>query len=154
MSDTTHAREQAEAQLHSIRQLMEWLDHANECDGEDCYIALGAILDYGADGTTAHDADRAQQAIHEHPLSVEVNDGWRIPGERVGPHPTPEKFRILLSTGGPACRIAGTLDEHGEPERCWMEYQDWGTPWIAMHDFPNVPHGILLRYCQQFYFGG
>jgi hypothetical protein len=55
--------------------------------------------------------DEARERIEEDPLSVEVRSDWTTPGEEM----TPAEFCILLGTGGPATRIVGELDEHGEP---------------------------------------
>lgn len=89
----------------------------------------------------------AEQRIQEDPLSVEVRSGWYSPG---GDN-EPEEFKILLCTGGPAVQIRGELDQHGEPHRAWLEYQDWSTPWIEYHG--ECDHDALLTYCRQFYFG-
>jgi hypothetical protein len=59
------------------------------------------------------------------------------------------EFCILLCTGGPAARILGELDEHGEPYRAWMEYQDWGTPWTQ---FVPANQDVLLSYARCFCF--
>ena len=57
------------------------------------------------------DMDDAQQDIDQSALDVQVRDGWKSPGaESDGP----EEFEILISTGGPASRIVGDLDEHGQ----------------------------------------
>jgi hypothetical protein len=68
-------------------------------------------------GNECKSRDDAEQMIHEDPLSVEVRSDWTTPGEEM----TPAAFCILLSTGGPATRIRGELDEHGEPYRAWLE---------------------------------
>ena len=34
---------------------------------------------------------------------------------------------------------------------CWLEYQDWGTPWT--HHYVKDFSATLLTFCQQFYFG-
>jgi hypothetical protein len=100
------------------------------------------------EGEIQKDAEAVRERIQESPLSVEVRSGWHTPG---GDN-TPEEFNILLSTGGPALRIIGDLDEHGEPTRAYLQYQDWGTPWTDY--FPGSGSGeVLLTYCQQFYFG-
>lgn len=62
-----------------------------------------------------------------------------------------EEFMILLSTGGPALRIRGELSS-GEPDRAWLEYQDWGTPWTE-HVATGSDHAALLTFCRVFYFG-
>lgn len=99
------------------------------------------------DGDKMDDADAARQRIQEAPLSVQVRSGWSTPGESMHA----EEFEILLSTGGPALRIMGELDEHKQPHRAWLEYQDWGTPWT--HHFVEGLADTLLTFCQQFYFG-
>jgi hypothetical protein len=66
----------------------------------------------------------------------------------------PEEFEILLCTGGPAVRIVGTLDQHNEPASARIEYQDWFTPWTPWRSRAANAEGILLAYCQTFYFGG
>jgi hypothetical protein len=97
------------------------------------------------------DRDQAYERIQDDPLSVEVRGGWQCPGsEEVG---TPEEFRILLCTGGPAVQIIGELDSHGYPDRARLQYQDWFTPWVE-YIMDSDEHDAVLEYCQQFYFGG
>lgn len=100
------------------------------------------------DGELYASADDVRERIQEGPLSVEVRSGWYSPGD----DPEPEEFAILLSTGGPALRIRGELDDYKQPRRAWLEYQDWGTPWTEYHG-EGLDSGALLTYCQQFYFG-
>ena len=88
----------------------------------------------------------AETRIQEDALSVEVRGAWHTLGE-------PEiltDFNILLSTGGPATRIRGEIDQHGEPSRAWLEVQDWGTPWTQYFD---IEQDTLLTYARCFYFG-
>lgn len=95
------------------------------------------------------DEDEARQTIQEDALSVEVRSGWQSAGETL----TPSEFAILLCTGGPAVRIRGELNEYNEPDRAWLEYQDWGTPWTQY--FGNDVNDIqdtLLAYAREFYF--
>jgi hypothetical protein len=99
------------------------------------------------DGDEMKDADDVRERIQESPLSVEVRSGWCASKADM----TPEEFCILLSTGGPALRIMGELDEHGQPSRAWLEYQDWGTPWT--HHYVEGLADALLTFAQQFYFG-
>ena len=100
------------------------------------------------DGELQTDSEAAIERIYEAPLSVEVRSGWYPPGDDA---PAPEEFCILLSTGGPALRIRGDLDERGQPTRAWLEYQDWGTPWTQ---FYKVEQSTLLTFASQMYFGG
>lgn len=94
------------------------------------------------------DADEARERITEDALSVEVREDWKRPGESA----TPSEFMVLLSTGGPACRIIGTLDEYLQPVTARIEFQDWFQPWTVLEDSP-IDQDTLLQYCQQFYFG-
>lgn len=93
------------------------------------------------------DRDDAERRIQEDPLSVEVRSGWYSQG--CPDDAKPQEFVILLSTGGPATRIRGEL-QNGEPTRAWIEAQDWGTPWTQ---YIGGDQETLLTYCRQFYFG-
>ena len=119
----------------------EALDKWN-LDNRDEYKAL---LEAAGECTSREDAE---QRIHEDALSVEVRSGWAPIGDALNA----EEYMILLTTGGPALRIRGELDGNGTPTRCWLEYQDWGTPWTEYHG-QNADMGALLTYSQQFYFG-
>lgn len=92
--------------------------------------------------------DDARQHIDEDPLEISVRSDWHAPGEEG----EPDEFKILLTTGGPAVRIVGELDQYRQPCRAWLEYQDWFTPWTEYHG-DNVDSDALLAYCQCFYFG-
>ena len=116
-----------------------------------------ALRDAGDDDDAT---DAARKVIQQDPLSVEVRSDWHAPGAEDA---TPAEFCILLSTGGPASRIIGTLDEHGEPETARLEVQDWGTPWAgqwgtaevqaALGDGAADVSDVLLAYAREFYFG-
>lgn len=93
------------------------------------------------------DEEEIRERIQEDPLSVEVRSGWYTPGSE---DREPVEFCILLSTGGPAVRIIGELDEHGQPSRAWLEVQDWFKPWT---EYLQCERDTLLTYAQQFYFG-
>jgi hypothetical protein len=105
--------------------------------------------------------ETAQTAIQEDPLEVTVRSGWRAPG--ADRDARPEEFRILISTGGPASRIVGTLDAFGQPETARLEMQDWGTPWedVSRHVAASAwtleewqaIEPTLLAYAREFYFG-
>lgn len=85
----------------------------------------------------------ARQRIEEDALSL------RIFGEKISGKWEADKFELLLTTGGPAVRIMGELDHRGEPDRAWLEVQDWFKPWTQY--FPADPD-TLLAYCRCFYF--
>lgn len=92
--------------------------------------------------------EHARQIVEESPLSVQVRSGWVSPGAEM----EAEDFEILLSTGGPALRIRGELDQYNQPASATLEYQDWGTPWTEYYG-ENFDRDALLTYCQVFYFG-
>ena len=157
---TKRAEEQARAQLSSIVDMVERLEHCRDCDGEGCeltdkqiYAGVNLYYEEGNKATDEereeyHDEDEARQQITEDPLSVEVRADWHTPGESSKAN----EFTILLCTGGPACRIIGELDEHQQPDRARIEYQDWFTPWIELVDISSSEREALLTYSRQFYF--
>lgn len=152
MSDNLeHARQNAEGWLGSIQEMVARLEHASECDDPECgnvtresQIAVGVASEYEDGLEDYHDADAAREAIEESVLSVMVNGSWT-------PGATPEAtgYEILLSTGGPALRIVGTLRNYGQPADARLEMQDWGTRWETYcYDEPSV-----LKFASQFWFG-
>lgn len=90
--------------------------------------------------------DDAEERIQQDPLSVQVRSGWEDPGTEL----TAYEFEILLCWGGPAVRIRGELDEHKQPDRAWMEFQGWGSPWCQYFD---AEQATLLAYASQFSYG-
>jgi hypothetical protein len=130
--DTNAAR--AEARV----ALAEWIQE----NGEELAELMAAA---SIDGTPCESREDAEQRIQEDPLSLEVRSGWTTPNEPL----VPEEFDILLATGGPAVRIVGELNQ-GQPDRAWLEVQDWFTPWTQ---YFGASQDVLLTYAQQFYFG-
>ena len=129
------------------RRDLEALHHATVAALVDLAQALKDAQE--ADDSEAIEA--AERAIDEDPLSVQVRDGWRAPGaESEGP----EEFEVLLSTGGPASRIRGQLDDNGYPENFFVEVQDWFQPWQSFVGMTGE-QGDLIRdyYLSRFYFG-
>lgn len=90
--------------------------------------------------------DDARERIQEDPLEIQVRSDWTNPGEEL----TASEFMILLCTGGPTVRIMGELDEHKQPSRAWLEYQDWGTRWT---EYGPANSGTLCEYASNFFFG-
>ena len=124
------------------------------CEGEGRDLsreAKAALKAKGYDGTNHDDvAGWIEDEMREAPLSVEIRSGWQEPGD--GASMDPDEFRILLSTGGPALRIMGELDRC-EPSRCWLEIQDWGTPWTRMHCRHEYEIDALRWFAGLFYYG-
>lgn len=158
MTTENRALEQANAQMNSIAAMVAALD----CE----YDRLNELRDYDRDemdddekeeleelekaAGDCENEDDARERVEQDALSVEVRSGWHTPGSSDS---EPEHFKILLCTGGPAVRIMGTLNKYGEPERAWLEYQDWWTPWIERSNNPGDEE-TLLAYARVFYFGG
>ena len=149
----SHAEENAEAWSDSITAAWEAYGFCAE-EGEGKYLSTEAkavLKEHGYDGTN-HDvvAEWIEEAMREFPLSVEVRSNWYDPC--CGPA-APEEFCILLSTGGPALRIRGDLSEYAEPSRCWLEYQDWGTPWAQYFSRSEDRCTALRWFASLFYCG-
>lgn len=91
--------------------------------------------------------DSARETIHEDALSVEVRSGWTVLGQPM----EASEFVILIATGGPAVRIRGTLGNHGEPDRAWLEVQDWYKPWTEyLGEDPGALSDACLTYARAF----
>lgn len=69
--------------------------------------------------------EAARNEIQDWPIEVTVSHGFHAPGCMPK---VPTEFRILLSTGGPAARITGTLGDNAEPDEAVLEVQSRGTP--------------------------
>ena len=178
MTMTDTAQDQARAQFESVAAMVARLEHSQECNernGGECDITDAVICDAlgvyisDPDGHVTddewedyHDPVHAAEAIDEHPLSVQVREGWHSPGDNL----PPAEFEILLCTGGPAVRMRGTLlDPDSQPGNPRLEYQDWGTPWTEYRHItmPPDPETIvaelhryretLLAYARQFWCG-
>ena len=132
VTERNHAEENAKAHMESIIELIDKLD-GGTIDGEEL------------------DCDQIQERIQESILDVEVRTDWHSPGDDDN---KPTEYLILLSTGGPACRVIGDLDSYCQPTNAKLEYQDWGTPWTRFYnDMTDDDDHALLMYARQFYFG-
>lgn len=87
------------------------------------------------------DSDDVATELHNYPLSIDVRSGWTPVGGQL----EAAEYSILLTTGGPAARIWGELDDDGTPTSARMEAQDWGTPWTDVYtDYDDA----LLEFAQ------
>ena len=135
-----HAISNARGQLESIKELYRNYKQA-ESDG-----------DYTRE-------DESREQAQDEALSVEFRSGWTSNPEEM----KPEEFKILLSTGGPACQIVGKIDYGScEPIDIEIQYQDWFTPWEPLQlnctyadRSPNITsdYEALEWFCNCFYFG-
>jgi len=140
MADNSNAEGNARAWYESICEMVEALKSCEKMEQDAC-------------------RDDARDIITESVLSVEVRSGWYMPGQT----PKPEEYSILLTTGGPALRLIGDLDEYGQPETARLEYQDWGTPWTEYNpghhndtfkpDDYDAYDSTLLAFVSCFYYG-
>ena len=131
-----HAITNARGQLESIKELYrEYKENAS---------AFVSNLDK---------EEAIVEKAREEALSVELRSGWYSSPESVADL-KPEEFKILLSTGGPACQIIGKLDEYSQPTDLEIQYQDWGTPWTTLEiSYHHDDYQALEWFCNCFYFG-
>jgi hypothetical protein len=112
-------------------------------------VEMLSKLEADTDEVTTEYED-AMQTIHESVLSVTVRDGWREAGSTTAEDGA-EEYEILLSTGGPAARIYGRLDQYSQPESAELQVQDWFKPWTRSKN--PITQETLLKFAQCFYFG-
>jgi len=173
------AREQAKAQLSSIKEMVAAYlcdyDRLEELEGDlDSLQARIVDADDEEDRTAAQtdidewkeeyadelaelieaagdceDPEEARRRIEEDALSVQVRSDWHSPGEEA----EDSEFEILLCTGGPAVKIWGELNQYNEPDRALIYFQDWFTSWEELI-LDREDADAVLEYCRCFYFGG
>lgn len=141
-----HGQNNARAWLDRIREMVAALEATeNEEPGE-------------IDGDTYTDPDEVRERIEESALSVRVRSEWYAPGET----PKAGEYEILLTTGGPALRIIGELDDYGQANNARLEYQDWFEPWTRFSPYQedgatieeaSAAESDVLTFAQCFYFG-
>ena len=135
-----HAISNARGQLESIKELYR---NYKQAESDEDYTR----------------EDEIREQAQDEALSVEFRSGWTSNLENMDP----EEFKILLSTGGPACQIVGKIDYGScEPIDIEIQYQDWGTPWEPLQlnctyadRSPNITsdYEALEWFCNCFYFG-
>ena len=134
-----HAITNARGQLESIKELYRSYQEADLIDDYDKQDVL-------------------REKAQEEALCVEFKSGWTSNPEEM----EPEEFKILLSTGGPACQVKGNLDQYKQATDIEIQYQDWGTPWEPLQlnstyadESPNITsdYEALEWFCNCFYFG-
>lgn len=154
MSGNKHTYEKAKAWMDTICEYAKALDpktwerleeldslkKTNQSEKKELRALMALERKYWDEG---HAREMAQEAA----LSVELSGTWAA-----GETPKANGFVILLTTGGPALRIVGELNQYQEPSRAWLEYQDWDIPWTEYHG-DNSDMAALLTFCSCFYFG-
>ena len=100
------------------------------------YSSIKDMLDALRDAEDDDSSNRAEEDIMEYPLDIDIE----------------RRYIILLSTGGPATRIIGLLDENSEPETAHFQYQNWFTIWTDVVQ-TEAEEEVLLEFARHFYFG-
>ena len=139
MTDNEHVIRNARAKLAAIREGLAALE-ALENGAESVEL----------DGYPVDSEDAARDWLESEALSVEVRHGWHTPGQH---DDADMEYSIVLTTGGPACRIIGYLHQHNEPGSARIEWQDWGQPWTPLHDTTDEDDDALLRFAGMFCYG-
>jgi hypothetical protein len=144
----TSAEANARAHAEEIAAAFEACTFCRE-EGEGRHLSseAKACLRFHEYDVTNHAevADAIEESCQESALAVDVRSGWGPPSETMGP----DEFQILLSTGGPALRIIGDLDDFN-PTDARLEHQDWGTPWTQWRR--GVDAEALEWFCSLFCF--
>ena len=126
-SPKSHAESNAQAHVDEIvaaHALTTLAQQSTDVDQIDCTVdmvsLLGELSWNAGDGSMALQ-DALQQHCQDKPLSCEAfgrkpawNESW------ITTH-----YEILLTTGGPACKLWCDPDDM----EVRMYHQDWGTPW-------------------------
>lgn len=107
---------------------------------------VSELADYN--DKSGDEQETIREECEQEPLSVQVRTAWHNPGEE-----KPDReYNILLTTGGPALRIVGDLNQYGEPETARLECQDWFKPWSRVPTGTDEDEALNL-YVSFFYFG-
>ena len=152
-----HAADSAKSYAETIEALYElhcWDFRTGEVPHALTGAAADVLSDLSWDAETGTQ-DSLQEAVIKYaqqmPLSVTVRSDWHFPGETF----ETAEFQILMSWGGPACRILGELDRGSVAWQAGckpvIQHQDWFKPWTES-DY-DVNTDALLWFCEQFYYG-
>lgn len=123
-----------------------------QCDDEELDELQDAVATNIEDETCSPDGfefdeDDARERIQEDPLEITVRSDWVSTSDEM----KPSEYCILLTTGGPAVRIIGDLED-GEATSAKLQTQEWGTPWTD-YESSSEEDEDLLTYASNFYFG-
>ena len=150
--ETNHAEANAKAWMEEISNAYEACQFCTEGgEGRDLSREVKALLHehkYNWDNSDEV-AEAITEQMRNRALSVSVRSQWQTPGFE----PLPGDFQILLTTGGPALRVMGELDEDHTASRFWIEHQDWGTPWTQWLDVDAIDAYALDWFVGLFWFG-
>jgi hypothetical protein len=147
----SHAEQNAKGHLETIEL---WYEVFTWCQGDEDPNALSWAgrtflnkeMDWAADPDREAVADGICDMVQEDPLEVQVREDWHGIGEDA----EAAEYMILITTGGPALRMIGRLQDY-EPESVRLQHQDWGTNWTEY--FPEQSDDALIWYATQFCWG-
>ena len=147
----SHAEQNAKGHLETIEL---WYEVFTWCQGDEDPNALSWAgrtflikeMDWAADPDREAVADGICDMVQEDPLEVQVREDWHGIGEDA----EAAEYMILITTGGPALRMIGRLQDY-EPESVRLQHQDWGTNWTEY--FPEDNDDALLWYASEFHWG-
>lgn len=142
------ANKYAHGAIAGLREMLDALAHAQECDGTTTISYPCTIGSDSDKPETWHDEDAAREVIEMDPLEISVRSDWH----ELGCNGVNEEYYILLSTGGPATRIFGLLDDD-VPVSAQFEYQDWFVRWTVATDTTPEEYTTMLEYAREHYFG-
>ena len=113
-------------------------------------VARRELLDRG----WAEDQDREAiaEAIDQEISKTRYQFGSVRIGRTSAQSLKPAEFEILLSTGGPATRIVGELNQYKEPTWPRHNIRGWFKPWTEYLDATSAQDEALDWYLGQFYF--
>lgn len=158
------ANRHGRAAVASMRDDLDALEHAQECDGTNengkpCKRGSETRSFKLKDGTKGkqnkhqnpdawHDEERAREAIEQGHYGIELRGGWYAPGGR--DEDGAQEYCVTLGGGGPAMRIVGELED-GSPSTARYQFQDWFKPWTDA-ELSEKESAILLQWVGHLYF--
>ena len=100
---------------------------------DNCKGQLETIVElynrFNFDETDDQAREEGEELAREMALSVcWKSDDWQAVGDQA--NFTPTKGQVLISWGGPACRVVCDIED-GYPTNPEIQWQDWGTPWTT-----------------------
>ena len=145
------AEQNAKAHLESVEL---WYEVYTWCQGNEDPNALSwpgrcflvQEMDWNYDQDRESTADAIRERVQEDPLEVQVREDWHPIGEDA----EMAEYCILISTGGPALRMIGRLEDY-EPVSARLQHQDWGTNWTEY--ISPGSSDALIWYAIQFCWG-
>ena len=112
-------------------------------------LVSGESDEVSLDGETFTDAAAFADQVQGTALDIQIRGPWHSPGVDDS---APAEFQILVTTGGPAFRIIGELDQYNNPRNVRAEHQDWGTPWTEV-DLDNEQQEAVDWFASLFCYG-